>query len=195
MWVFCTGLKLSSKLKVMSSLQYIRERIFCMPYPSLAVFCRPVQTSSIHHIQEGCLIIWLVAIFMRKRILLLGWGMARKTEGRMKHSCHFFLYNYKMLQIQPHQHPFLTWQKYFIGKEMGRPVLHGLVCDLCNSRPSEDVSVHVVMSVSLWPWTSTFVLFPVSFFPCQRVMVNLRPTSSTKMNMWSVVPASRSMAL
>ncbi len=51
------------------------------------IFCRKVQTSSIHCVQEGHLIMWTVVInffsSMTKRFPLWRWGMERKVEGKV----------------------------------------------------------------------------------------------------------------
>ena len=41
-------------------MKYTLERILLLPDPSLANFSRYVQTSSIHHVQEGHPIMWTV---------------------------------------------------------------------------------------------------------------------------------------
>ncbi len=107
-------------------LQYTWERIFLMPDPSVAVFCRSVQPSSIHCVTEGHLVMCTVVInSLRKRVPLWRWGMERKVEGKVTPSgdgllticdwkSHIVPYNYKTFWILPLLPPFLSWHKSFI---------------------------------------------------------------------------------
>ena len=58
-----------------------REKPPCMAYPSLAVLCPNCQTTCIHCLQEGHLVIWLVIIYLPEKNSSIGFRK-REYAGR-----------------------------------------------------------------------------------------------------------------